>query len=206
MNKYIKRISRPFSDSDTGHSDPEHVYEAVPQEIKKILRAPLFCVALATMDQGIFKPPTHLKQDLFQAPVISTSAPLPPAFTPVRKAGIPLKVHQVECWLFDRVLPITASTGGTLTTDQITDWLKKPSRTIKGDTRPAVGLRLLCLEQEDSMKWPFDKVTFEAIQHALGLTKTSSYFNLPKSGACGKYLGISGQPSKTHSCPQLTIG
>ena len=163
------------------------------------------------MDQGperISKPPARLKQGLSQAPAILTPAPLPPAFAPVhrRKAGVALKVHKVECWVFDRVPPITASTGGTLTTDQIADWLKAPSPIMKGDVRPAVGLRLLCLEQEDSMKWPFDKVTFEAIQHALGLTKTSSYFNLPKSGACGKYLGISGQPSKTDTCPRLTIG
>ncbi|KAF8336171.1 hypothetical protein F5887DRAFT_575887 [Amanita rubescens] len=151
------------------------------------------------MDQGpdrISKPPARLKQGLLQAPVILTPAPLPPASAPVQKAGVALKVHKVECWVFDQVPPITASTGGTLTTDQITDWLKAPSPTIiqKGDVRPVVGLRLLCLEQEDSMKWPFDKVTFEAIQHTLGLTKASSYFNLPKSGACGKYLGISGQP------------
>ncbi|KAF8732425.1 hypothetical protein AX14_004379 [Amanita brunnescens Koide BX004] len=151
------------------------------------------------MDQGperISKPPARLKQGLLQPPVISGLTPplVPPAFAPAEKPGVALKVHKVECWVFDRMSPITASTGGTLTTDQITNWLRAPSPTTKGDVRPAIGLRLLCLEQEDSMKWPFDKGTFEAIQHALGLTKTSSYFNLPKSGACGKYLGISGQP------------
>jgi hypothetical protein len=43
------------------------------------------------------------------------------------------------------------------------------------------------------MKWPFDKAAFEAIQDALDLLKIYSYFNLPKSDACGKYLGIPGQ-------------
>jgi hypothetical protein len=58
---------------------------------------------------------------------------------------------------------------------------------------PAAGLRIVCREQEDSMKWPFDKAAFEAIQDALDLLKIYSYFNLPKSDACGKYLGIPGQ-------------
>jgi hypothetical protein len=154
------------------------------------------------MDQGPErdpKPPARLKQPPngpLLAPVILTPPPAP----------APVKVHKVECWVFDGASPITASTGGTLTKDQIIDWLKAPSPAMEGDVRPAAGLRLVCREQEDSMKWPFDRVTFEAIQDALGLPKTYSYFNLPKSGACGKYLEISGQPSKTHSCPGLTIG
>jgi hypothetical protein len=90
-------------------------------------------------------------------------------------------VHKIECWVFDRVSPITASTGGTFIKDQIIDWLKAA---MEDGMRPAAGLRIVCREQEGSMKWPFDKATFEAIQDALGL---------PKSGACGKYLGIPGQ-------------
>lgn len=143
----------------------------VPQYIKKIL-APAFCRALATMDQ----PPARLKQGFSQAASAAFWA-----------GGVALKVHTVECWVFDQVRPITRSAGGTLTTDQITNWLKAPSL-MKGDSRPAVGLRLLCLEQEDSMKWPFDKVTFEAIQHALGLTKTSSCPNLAPVGSILGYL------------------
>jgi hypothetical protein len=44
-----------------------------------------------------------------------------------------------------------------------------------------------------NMKWPFDKVTFEAIRDALDLPKIYSYFNLPESDVCGKYLGMPGQ-------------
>jgi hypothetical protein len=116
----------------------------------------------------------------------------PSVSAPVEKAGI-VKVYKVECWVFDEVSPITASTDGTFTKDQIIDWLKTPSPAMEDDVRPAAGLRIVCREQEDSMKWPFDKATFEAIQDALGLPKIYSYFNLPKSGACGKYLGIPGQ-------------
>jgi hypothetical protein len=86
----------------------------------------------------------------------------PSASAPVEKAGV-VKIYKVECWVFDEVSPITVSTDGTFTKDQIIDWLKTPSPAMEDDMRPAAGLRIVCREQEDSMKWPFDKATFEAI-------------------------------------------
>jgi hypothetical protein len=141
------------------------------------------------------KPPARLKQPpsgFSLASIILTPASSPPASAPAEKAGI-AKVYKIECWVFDGVSLITASTGDTFTKDQITDWLKTPSPAMEDGMRPAAGLRIVCREQEDSMKWPFDKATFEAIQDALDLSKIYSYFNLPKSDACGKYLGIPGQ-------------
>ena len=130
-----------------------------------------------------------------QLAMLAPTTPLPAPAT-VEKVGV-AKVHKVECWVFDGAEPITTSTGGTFTKCQITDWLKAPSPAIEGGSMPVAGLRMVCWEQQDSMKWPFDRATFEAIQDVLGLPRTYSYFNLSKSGACGKYLGISGQPSKT---------
>ncbi|KAH7014874.1 hypothetical protein EDB80DRAFT_889168 [Ilyonectria destructans] len=91
--------------------------------------------------------------------------------------------------------------------DEITGWLKEPSPATYNGARPAAGLRLLCKEQKTSIKWPFDKATFSAIQESLGLPATYSYLNMPKSGSCGKYLGIPGQPIlKYDSTTNITSG
>ncbi|KAH8670661.1 hypothetical protein BGZ61DRAFT_483009 [Ilyonectria robusta] len=128
---------------------------------------------------------------------------LVPSRLPPRRASlaipneksVPTNIHKVECWVYDgNHLPSTSYAHGTFTKDEITSWLKAPSPATYNGVKPAAGLRLLCREQETSIKWPFDKATFGAIQEALGLPATVSYLNMPKSGACGKYLGTPGHP------------
>ncbi|RYP76693.1 hypothetical protein DL771_001615 [Monosporascus sp. 5C6A] len=145
-------------------------------------------------------PPARTKQEVqpvLQRPQLVTS-PLPPRGASLAlpdEKSVPTDIHKVECWVFDgNYLPSTSYAHGTFTKDEITGWLKEPNPATKDGIRPAAGLRLLCREQEISIKCPFDNTTFGAIQEALGLPATYSYLNMPKSGACGKYLGTPGRP------------
>jgi len=145
-------------------------------------------------------PPARIKKPP-NGPVLLP--PSPPVAAPSQKAGV-TKLRKIECWVFNGVQPTTASAGGTFTKEDITDWLKGPGPTLAGGVRPTAGLRLICREQEDSMKWPFEKATFDAIQNVLGLPKTYSYLTMPKSGGCGTCLEIAGQPSENPSYPLST--
>ena len=127
-----------------------------------------------------------------QAPTLSLQA-LP---TTSAKDSRTTEVHMIECWVFNGGKPVTASPSGSFTKDQISEWLKAPKPVTTHGFTPVAGLRRVCCEQIDSMKCPFDKATFEAIQDAVSLPKNNSYLHLPKSGACGKYLNPAGQPSK----------
>ena len=133
------------------------------------------------------KPPARIKPSNGLAPVPKTST---------AKDARTTEVHMIECWVFSQGQPVSQSPSGSFTKDQITEWLKAPKPATTDGVTPAAGLRLVCYEQRDSMKLPFDKDTFEAIQDAVGLPKTNSYLHMAKSGACGKYLNPAGYPSK----------
>ena len=124
------------------------------------------------------------------------TAPAPPE-APNEKSA-PTNIHKVECWVFDKASsPTTSHTTGAFTKAEVIKWLKEPNLASTNSVKPAAGLRLLLREQKTSIEWPFEKSTFAAIQEALGMPATSSYLHLPKSGACGKYLGTPGHPGET---------
>jgi len=162
------------------------------------------------------RPPTRLEQPFGNgllptqanipglAPVPPTAVSTTPGSTSAsnKRDGI-TKFHTIECWVSDRISPITTSSSKTFTAVQIAEWLKKPIPAMAGHSgaKPAAGLRIVCREQKNSMGWPFDKVTLEAMHDALGMPRNYSYFGVAKSGGCGKYLRNHGQQSMAISHP-----
>lgn len=155
------------------------------------------------MDQGPappnVNPPPRIQQPLFNGSVPAAFIPTPVPSTWTEPAAAGVQLHKLECWVFDKgISPTTTSTHGAFTKEHITDWMRAPTPSLGNNAlaRPTAGLRLVCREQRDSMKWPFDRAMFEALHEALGLPKSCLYLQTSQSGACGKYIGVPGQPSK----------
>lgn len=146
-------------------------------------KAPLY--RLATMDLG--------PQQKFKFPTRSKPSSNGPSIEPLPLQENGTTVCLAQCWVSDRAPPLKESSKGSFTTDQVTSWLKAPSPVMGAGVIPAAGLRVVCWVQESTFQLPFDTLTFNAVQEALDVPKSCSYLHLPRSGACGKYMGLSGQ-------------
>lgn len=146
-----------------------------------------------------FKPPSRLDNGPLPTQAnVPEVTPVPPtavSITPTPASAAnrrdrTTEFHTIECWVPDRNSPITATSSEKFTAVRIAEWLKEPIPVTvrQPGVKPAAGLRLVCREQKNSMEWPFDKDTLEAMNKALGMPRNYSYFGVAKSGGCGNYL------------------
>ena len=126
-------------------------------------------------------------------------------------ANSKIHLYKIACSVFDGDKSIKSAVAGLADKDHISAWLNEPSPSLAGGGKLVAGLRLVCLTQKDSIQWPFNKPTMEAIHHTMGLPSTHPYLTMAKSGACGTYLEMPtkpgeafGKPSKTHTLSKRT--